>query len=295
MTDEQTPDQSQPDSEGSDSIDEFGSDEELDQLLAEAASLASDLSQEVGDASEEGGSESPPPDSDQTDDVSAMLDAELAALEALVSDTSDELGDANDDSTDTSATASEPEAEPVSAPQEIQALDIPVEGDAADNIPVFDDVQPDDAQPVDVIDTPSSMDDKVQEVEEIPAVITQPQQDPPSEDQPTPQMVVQSRKPGVVGSGLMGAVKGKGKSKKDEDDTDIEEEPPIPKWLQLLNEKVSPVALVVCSRGAKILDKLDSRIGDKVNDQIKTLVGWAAIATLGTSIIIYILSLFYIP
>ncbi len=287
MTDEQTPDQSSSNPEDLNPLGDFDSADDLDKILAEAASLASDISLEVGESSPVSDGSGPDSDTDQAGDVAAQLDAELAALEELVTSASDELGDLEDDSKDEVATTSQEassEDTPPPTPDPVvdsTATEVPDESHKSDE-QVTPDVAAQSTEEVEVA-SQGKVESKTA-VDEIP-------EEPPKNKNPQSSGIVLSPKPGVVGTGMFEP------DTKEHEEEEFEEEDslPKPKWVQILENKVSPAALAACDRGVKVLDMLDHRIGDKLTDPIKGMVGWAALATLGTAFIVYVLSFFWTP
>lgn len=287
MTDESSSDQPLSDSDGADSGG-FTSEDELDQILADAASLASDLSLELGEAesnAEELAQPAEEPDQpieepvqstevgDSAGDISAQLDAELAALENLVADTSAELSDASEPSieqttTETSAVQTDaiPQpADPKDSADGAVAVDGSTQGSTSDS------------------QTSTKTEDKTDDATSEKDTI---------KEKSKAKVVISSPRPGVVGTGMLGVV-----TSEEEEEDNVEKKLPRPEWVEKLEAAVLPVALVACQKGVNILEKIDSPISRKIHlsEPVKTMVGWAAIATIGTSLLIYFISFFYTP
>lgn len=288
MTDEQTPDPSSSNPEDPSPLGEFDSADDLDRILAEAASLVSDISQEVGEsASDSDDSVHAALDSDHVGDVAAQLDAELAALENLVSSTSDELGTGAEETNAASeATGEVATPEDTSAPAGPPDIDAASTGGSTESQDSANKMTPSAAATPTAESEPAAQSGVKSKtaVGEIP-------KEPQAAKDATPSVKIQSPRPGVVGTAMFGT----GMEEQEEEDFEEEEQPPKPRWVQILDEKIAPTALVVCNRGAKMLDMVDHRIGGKVNEQMKQMIGLAALATLGTAFMVYILSFFWTP
>lgn len=297
MTDESSSDQPLSDSDGANSGG-FTTEDELDQILADAASLASDLSIELGEvetneeASAQPAEEPAQPieepvqsteDAASSGDISAQLDAELAALENLVADTSAELGDSSEPSPVESKTSTAQTTTETPAAQS-DASTQPADPDHADEDSAGGATDADGSTPGAAQESQTS-------------TKTEDQADEAASENDTKKekktkLIVSSPRPGVVGTGMLGVVTSEGV----EDDKE-EQGPPRPEWVEKLEAKVLPVALAACQKGVNILEKIDSPLSNKIqlSEQVRMIVGWAAIATIGTSLLIYIISFFYTP
>lgn len=283
MTDELPPNQPQPDaSNGADS--ELVSAEDLDDVLSQAASLATELSSELGapdDTFDSSGSGNAPP---IRKEAPADLDRELDDLQQLVATAGEELDD-----------------EPTS----------PSDADGPDtNPPVPESKASSSGETFDVTDFMSEL----TEPKEADATPDKPAQQQPEKSPMKPSestaedgrqtTSVHMPKPGVVGTGMLGVV-GTGpttEAMKDESSATVEDEaaddasPPsmAEKSLRIVREagsRLSPLALRLGLQGVRILERIDTPVR-RVSQPIRRLVGWVAIATLGTATIVFLVSLF---
>lgn len=292
MTDESSSDQPLSDSDGADSGG-FTTEDELDQILADAASLASDLSLELGEAEPNAEEPTPPNEEpvqsteeiDTAGDISAQLDAELAALENLVADTSAELGDTADPSPVDAKTSTEQATTETSATQ-TDASTQPVDPENAAEKSAGEAIAADGSTQGSASDSQTSTKTEDKEADTTSEKDTK-------KVKTKAKLKISSARPGVVGTGMLGVVTGEGVEEEEEE----EQGPPRPEWVEKIEAVVLPVALVACQKGAYILEKIDSPLSNKINlsEQVRTIVGWAAIATIGTSLLIYFISFFYTP
>jgi hypothetical protein len=245
MTDEPSSKQPQPDMPG-DADSGLLTAKELDEALAQASSLATDLSDQVGDADGSG--------QDQTN-APADLETELEEMERLASTTSSELvggaGTTNGDS------ASDESAIPDFMSEFMEPLEPPVSVSESDSTYV-----------------PGSTDDGA------PTVATTP-------------------RPGVIGTGLIGVVGTPPPARAEhveESPVEIREIPPsklgkslaVFKWV---GAWMGPSVCRVGLRAVRVLEKLDEPVSG-MSQPVRRLIGWVAIATLGTSVVVYAISFF---
>lgn len=323
--DEQPPDQPKsdsPENTGSGLI----SEDELEAALAEASSLASDLSEQVGaddtPAEPAGSDEKPaasteshekpaaPADTGETqaqpDDLPADLDAELGELERLIAVAESDIGEPPDateaaPSPQNSAAGSDEPAslagEPASAADEpAAASDAPVTPRDDSDIPDF----------MDELTRPAEPAAEGAEPQPAPSKPTASAGNKPQgeRDAAGPSGAAVSPKPGVVGTGTVGVVGTV--SQQPEADT-VEEastadEPTgpsstmdnirkIPQVIRVASTRLAPHVLTGCERGVTLLEWIDRPLA-RISQPIRRPLGWVALATTGTACILYLYSLF---
>lgn len=291
MTSEPEPDQ--PSSEPSDGADSgLVPEKELDDILVEASSLAVELSNEVGEAN--GPAETPQhrPASDEVVKLPQDLDAELSDLERLVAAAGGEVNETQPtDGEIASETPDEPppEASPGSE-AEIPDKDAPPADDGA--IPDF---MSEFTRPKEHADIEPPAPKAVADRKTPP--------DAGGEDGGSSRPAPVS-KPGVVGPGIVGVVDTPDllsmglAPEQDELDTAIEGDASGSTRAAALNNllrgaatQLSPVALAACKRAVTSLEAVN-RPFDRLGDPIRGMLGWLAIATMGTALIVLLISLF---
>ena len=256
MTDDPSSKQPQPDLPG-DADSGLLSAKELDEVLAQASSLATDLSEQVGDADGPGRAQANAP---------ADLDTELKEMEQLASTMNSELGGGSgttngDSASDESAVPEfmsefmEPQEPTASASESDSTSASGSSGDGAGNA--------------------------------------------------TPTIAVTPR-PGVIGTGLIGVVgtpppaaaeqAEKPPAEEIEETEETEESPPsrLGKSLEVFKSAGARVSPLVCGVGlqaVRVLEKIDEPVSG-MSQSVRRLIGWVAIATLGTSAVVYAISLF---
>ncbi|MGB2985866.1 MAG: hypothetical protein WBE26_08280 [Phycisphaerae bacterium] len=267
------------------------SEQELNEVLAEASSLAADLSEEVGASDKE---PAVPTETGATPSedgsLPADLDAELGELERLVGaagsqlDTTSEPANESAPSSDESASSSK---QPVAST-----------GDLA--IPDF---MSEFTQPEESTETTSEKPAETAPDEPEPAA-SEPEPEAPagvSQDIDPPAGVP---KLGVVGTGMVGVIGTpipaspvEGKLEQDQPAEKREETASQPGLvLRLANAicpavtRLSPLAMSACERVVAGLEVIDRPLA-KVGGPVRRLIGWIAIATVGMSVIVYLYSL----
>lgn len=312
MSDDQNsnPDQPDPLESGGEEQD---AETDLDAMLAEASSLADELTNEVGtvppstsstsSGTTESTADSPPVEETQASTSAAQpsaetsdivdggdLDAELAELERLVSETQDQLGSATekdersdspqDSSSENNPSAvpdfmsefTDPDPAPGSPPTQASASDPPTPT-AQESPPIEDSPSPnDDAQILGKPTTESKLASKAKEGAVGTATL------------------------GVVGTPMMpdptkGAV-GTIPAVSPLDPL-IGPDPdagPLSK-LKSLAIRMEPVAHHVASIGVSLLERTD-KVCSRISPKTRRYLGYAAIANLGTAVIVYFVSLF---
>jgi hypothetical protein len=244
--------------------------DELDALLAEASSLASEISEEVGEVELRGtpGEVSRP--ANASGDPSNNLDAQLAELEQLAETAGSEIGADTDE-----LNGRAPEPDSVSQPEPAS----PPESETGDEVPSF--------------------------MEEF----TRPEE-PQAAETPVagPPNMPASNAPGVVSSKTIGIISSTPRAPSlddrpagpvetfDEEDTEPEEPPAEADSVA----RVNPVrraaaclplaALAACERSATLLEAIDKPFGG-IGENLRRILGWVAVATFATSLIVLLLSL----
>jgi len=301
--------------------------EDLDALLAQAGELADRLGTELGIEDEDVTPDGP--EADVASDDTPTLDEELAQLEQLVDTASKDVGQ---ESRETSSAGATPDAEGVggddldqlfqgiSAPPPIppEVLDQALESDGSQR------TEDAGATPEPADETPesesASTPDPDDDVPDFMREFMEPEEEPeppepakPPPDLPKPVIettpVPVRTKPGVIGTGyLQSAVK--------EEEAPAEaapekpEEPvvasatPLSRWLaplrflrrltarlELLGPTLSDAAYRACDYALNLLER-PSRPLNRFDWRVRVLIGWAAVATFLTSVIVYVLSMF---
>jgi hypothetical protein len=280
MAEEHSPDDSLPNPPDDGAL----SNQELDEVLAQASSLADELSEQVGHAEDQEpqGKHGEPPAS-ATD-----LDAELSELERLVADASSEV-DEEPHSTGQGATL----ADELSAPQS---------GDPS--IPDF----------MAEFTRPEGPDEEQGAAESPP--IDAPSGPPATSEaadhssKASGQHAARITEPGVVGTGVIGVV-GRQAPPPTDHKTVETSEPAGPmkgddgtaavrvgRVTVRLRDiarrafgRLSPIALKLCDGVLRLIEVADRPFA-RLGTPARTLIGWVAIATVGTAAIVFIISLF---
>ncbi len=346
MTDEQPPDETSPnvpDRADADVVPE----QELDEVLAQASSLASDLSAELGAAEQATPDTGPRANRGGPPDTLVDLDTELRELEKLVAETGSQI---DPDSGKNGADAgllqdqSDTQAPPATAADNLQGrLDaLPTAGEdsvstdttpnaRSDGLQVPDFMaeftqsgksaesdQPESSEPTaaegaSVADeSPDIMSELTQsagsssDVPEEPATVSERSVDeadglgapdadlfddltsvPSIPDDDMPNTSGDTRTP--EGWGEFGtAVSDEGSA---ESSLATSAASRLKTLARLVAARLSPSATAACDRIVSLLEVLD-RPMDRIGDRVRHIAGWIAVATVGTSLVVYILSLF---
>lgn len=283
------------------------SENEIDKLLAEATALANELALDLGapaaEAVEEGPGDPTAPAENQAKDITESLDDELSQLSSLLDKTGADVGGAPVDP-----------AEP--APAEVG------------NVATFMDdlTHPEVAESVTGLaaeTSASSAADEVPPPAEHPTDADVPLDSPPSDSTPTTGKppVTTPRKIGVVSTADLGvtgkvnsfppqpiedepdaAKDGGANDAIDDEATVSHEEPSAGRKLALmlsrlvavvspLARQLSPLALEGCARGVRVLELVDRPLA-RIGPRVRRIAGWLGIATVGTSVLVYLVSLF---
>lgn len=289
MTDQHP--QDQPEGEPTDA----GFEQELDAVLAKASSLAEGLSAEVGS------SDAPPvatvATSPHTDDNApvANLDEELSTLEGLLAKTETELhesaagGSAVDGEDDTPGASGE-------AP--------PTTGEAA---------APDDQVPDFMAEFTGGQDPAADPSGELDPATSAALPSLEMEEPTGGASTAASSKPGVVGTGMLGVVGTPQPAKVEEDPpgaaashSGVAENPEeqaaapargataasrsaVADVRRALADRLSPVTYTVAECTVRMLETAD-RPFRKLGETPRRWLGWLALATMGTSVVVFVLS-----
>jgi len=328
------------------------SETELDDLLAQAGSLADQLSVELGHA-EVASAESAANPVCESKNEAASLDHELAQLDELVTAASHEVGEAPAEPTapeepgidlapEQPAPMWDPQAEadfknlfpggklPPPPPLEVieQAMTPPEHLNMPTSL-TNPHMQP--PAPRSTVEPPPGEEPDGPTAEDAPAEENQVDDDIPdfmrefmepetpreAPSEPavattdriveTTSMPVQT-KPGVVGTGMLHKIVRPDRAGKQ----DQEKEAPVEAvalseadalrarlkgLLRLFKRIPSPapalggIAFIVCDKGIALLEKVDKPM-ERLGYRVRTLIGWIAMATLGMSVVVYLISLF---
>ncbi|UCC31358.1 MAG: hypothetical protein JSU86_03595 [Phycisphaerales bacterium] len=284
MTDEQRPNHTSPEPpEGPDSG--VASENELNEVLAQASSLAAGLSEEVGTVEQPPVSEEPRQTPEKAEDPAATdLDVQLAELERLVAETDSEVDDTRGSPDEDAQVLSETRTSLITHP-----------------VPEF----------MEEFTRAEGLGDAAKPEPQAPAAAIPP--GGPGEG------VTESRspdvsdlgagpKPGVVGTGMLGVV---GEVPPVPEGTEepapaepgepghepVEEVSAVSKIGRLADvmhkaaARSLPAALAVCDRAVTLLEVINRPVADRLGDSTLRVIGWIALATLGTSVIVYLSSL----
>lgn len=292
---EQHTPQPEPDNAGGEVV----SEDDLDALLSEASALASEISGEVGDVSMN--AVQPADEDSAVCDAAASesfeswagdnpddVDSRLAALDSLLEDSRNEVG------------APTP-SDVVGPPSD----DSPGEVDQADQV-IADAVDVEDGFPGDVHVSPSPPE---AHVPDFMQELTQPDEEsslrhsdtahdqnssisaaPPTK--PPPQILDRS----AMRRAAHDEVKPEtSESTKPTEQARVEAPPgppsPMRSLLPRVRRRLSPVAFRVSEKGVDLLEVLNRPLG-RFGGRAQAAVGWLAIATIGTSLLVFLVSLF---
>ena len=280
MPEEHPPDDSLPNPSDDGAL----SNQELDEVLAQASSLADELSEQVGRAEDwdPQGKHGEPP-AGATD-----LDAELSELERLVADASSEV-DEEAHSTDQGTTLAEESSAPQSENQ---------------SIPDF----------MAEFTRPEGPEEEQRAAESPPpgAPLGPPAASETADhsSEASGQHAARITEPGVVGTEIIGVV-GRQTPPPTDHETAETSEPAGPmeggdgtaavlagRVTVGLNDiarraagRLSPIALKLCDRVLHLMEVVDRPLA-RLGAPVRTLIGWVAIATAGTAVIAFVISLF---
>lgn len=280
MADEGVPKQSGSGTSG-EGESHFLTDLELDEVLSAASALAEELSDEVGaEASEMSG--------DQQIEEGGLpgdIEAELAELENLVEQTRTDVDDSQDTQEDGEPDTNE-EA-PDEPPGEVQAKDLDVPGFMSE---FTDDLPPEPQKPA---PAPTQPTPSPASAEAAPAPApAQPQPDP------KPEAALQPKKPGVVGTALAEPPQPKDEfaavPAEETQESPVTSSKLVARILPALHahvDRISPALLLCAERCVDVLEKVDRPIS-RLAKPVRIFAGYAAVATLGVSLIVLVLAMF---
>ncbi len=285
MSEEFPPDQPPSDSpQGGDA--EFVSEKELDEVLAHASDLANELSEEVGAPNDSAGAAGARDEEARAAASPPGLDAELVELQQLVERTSKELDAAEEEpkrKSTSSGDASAPTTEPGPSANGYSVPDFMAEFTQTEEPPESGGRAP---EPSGEARQPSAASGAVEEERSGP----QPEQRP-------------APRPGVVGTGMIGVVgtahpklSGAETPSVPLPDEQVDPEmPPSPAggWAHRIRAdatRLSPIVLSVCACAVHLLEQIDRPFA-RLGNTVRRVIGWIAVATVGTSLFVYLLSL----
>ncbi len=312
MTDEQS-----PDSASSDSTDgaaaSGNAEEDLDTALAEAASLSADLSTGVGETENQTTEDQIEPTAGQADEVARDLDAELTEMERLLETASSDLGAESPEEEEEKAEEEAGKPAPsAAATAEIPAFmaeftphepgDQPDGGEQTSSLPSAPD-QPTPPAPERNEGEPGAGAEEISALE-AESVQAEPgnQPDKPSPDGPAPRAGTPPSV-GVVGTGKVGVV-GQGGTAAPQTEPTAQSPGPTPlaetfeetraeskpNPHRSITDLLSPLVLPACEHCTRLLEILDRPTG-RVSPGTRRIIGWAALATVGTAAFVFITSL----
>jgi hypothetical protein len=278
------------------------SEQELDDVLAQASALASDLSDEVGAIGRDGSDPEPAPQTQQPTGTGAPgvdLDTELRELEKLVSETGDQLGPDSADSDQARAPFAQDDPGPQTPPNALDVPDFMAELTEPDR--AADAGQPENAPPTTTDQSESLADDPAapQEAAQTPHAegqLTGEAQSPAFQDHSAHDPHAKDNAH-FDGSDLTAArdTEPETDSQRQSDTPPEDPTPPQPGRFEELarraTARLSPLAATTCDHIVTALEVVDRPFA-RVGNRIRYLAGWIAIATVGTSLVVYFLSLF---
>jgi len=339
MTDKQQPDDgSSSFSDGTDA--DPVSEGQIDDALAEASSLASTLSEEVGTASHDLPQAERYASKDAPSDTALDLDAELRELEKLVADTGHEIdavpggpgrpSPPADDGQEHVQQASSGVPQEASSQDHSKTADPSAPCGATEGSPSSELSVPDFMAEFAEPDGPATAEQAVSsepateedtsaadDMPDFMSELTQPSDpglDPPDPSSAGPDTDTERSNfgqsdglapgPGQSENGLQGAsadpsahedrqgLDGAGPGQDGmADPSESATTAKFKKLVQLLGLRLSPTAAAACDKAVTVLEVADRPMG-RVGGRVRYIIGWLAVATVGTSIVVYILSLF---
>lgn len=286
------------------------SEADLDDILSEAANLASNLKEEIGDSGDPAAAAAPDPINDVKTGTTDTVECELHELERLVASTAEQLGAEASDESD----AEPGESTPTTAPaDETASSETPVPEESASEAPVSDSPAAETSEQSKPLAVPDFMSEFTepeapQEVKpEAAATETKTAGPEPAADADADATATSvdddpesDPKPGVVGSPI-GQTKGDPSVEsasesqalaEPESDSSATDSPKATASdaLRALGQRLAPLGLAVCAKVVLLLEMIDRPLG-RIGAAPRTLLGWLAIATLGMAAIVYVISL----
>ncbi len=264
------------------------SEEELDEVLAQATSLAADLSEEVGVADEPATPSRRSVEAAASDATPPGVDDELAELERLVGEAKQDIDEPAEEPAPEAPPAETPTAPAAAPPDEPESTSDP-ETDSATDLSVPDFMS------------------EFTESEEPAAPAPEKKTSADSAVQGSPETgVVGTGKIGVVGTPdvaerdspaeAIGTAELPGDRQTADPKPQAEDRKPqavkafVSKILQPLVQRGAPLARTACDRAVGCLEAIDRRTGF-VGDGVRQILGWVAIATIGTSVLVYLFTM----
>ena len=309
MTDDPVPDPSLPDSEGLDG--EAASEEELNALLAAATSLADEVSEDIGAKEEQAGASQEAVAASGAGEHPSDIDARLADVETLLEETGKELGTVPtpDDGDEASSTDGGSASTPPSDVPDFMAEFTRPDDDAGTEPTSTD--QP--ATPPADREVPDFMDEFTRpepaKESDVPAGQEAVAKPTSGSDAATAPHSPAAARPGVVSSRNLeqtGALDATSDGLPDLDQAEVSSQfdelesasalPPATDnaWRDICRHLVallSPMALRLSEHGVRVLEAADGPT-QRLGAGARHVIGWVAIATIGTSLIVYVVSLF---
>ncbi len=307
MTDDPTQDPSSFPPEG---VDGLGvSEDDLDALLSEAAALAKEVSTEIGAMEEDTEEESQTAIAEaatapaRADNVSAQLDAELATIDELLNQAGSDLGAFPEEPIQGAAEVEEPAGavEPAGAAAEPPPS---VSQDIPDFMAEF--TQPD-GEPA--AETPHPHPSSGSDVPDFMAEFTQPDgelvapaewendssipdlSEPGAEPEPPAPKKAAVKKAAPTAPEPAVAAENVAVAESPAATASPSSSARVRESLRRVTTRVSPLALKVCEGVATALEVMDKPTRP-LGPGPRQLLGWVAIATVGTSLIVFVVSLF---
>ena len=271
MAGQQPPDQPSPDpTEGTGPTPPTEAD--LDDVLVKASLLAEELSEEVGAPDEPHSA----PDASETPSETAAvtdIDAELQELERLVASTSEQFRESD-----------EPDALAPVPPPDQQSVDQEAERNSPNSAagPTYPNGDFDDFSDLRAPPAPSA------QTLPAPGGSSDPAGPAESEDPSRETGTTKMKDSAAAEAGSTGHVTATGTSLAANEPDLISR---VLSFLRRIASRLSPLALAVCTRIISSLEVVD-RPFDRIGDTVRRLIGWIAIATIGTATLVFLYSLF---
>lgn len=265
MTDNETPNRQPSGPEGELPPGQV-SEGDLDDVLANASALAEDLSEQVGASS---GHVAAEPATSSADDATlpSDIDAELMELERLVASAGQELDDANEPGDERAPLIDEPDVtSEAGAPSDAGA-----------------------ASP----DT-TSIPDFMAEFTRSEGEVDRSAGAPGTANGQSAHSPVIAPRPGVVGTGMVGAAGDMGASSKADAGSEAGLTSGLMSKLMMrarrVVERVGLPALRWGEKAVALLEVIDRPFG-RLGNSVRRVIGWVALATAGTSVLVFLYSL----
>jgi len=261
---------------------------ELDDVLSQATTLASSLKEEIGETGGRAESAAPDPMTEVKTSTSDTVECELRELERLVASASEEVGANVTDAAPGGSTPPTDAADDTALPESPAAS------------------VPETAKPRSVPDFMSEF-----TAAEAPPEVKEPARFPRSETVETARVAdstktgagagaARATRPGVVGTSTLQTGHAPPDDVADErcerPESDTERSEPGARKatagdaLRAFVQRLAPVGFALCAKGVGLLESIDRPLG-RIGAAPRILLGWLAVATLGTASIVYLVSL----